>query len=261
MSESAPDIVRPSRTATWRVLRGEQTSGSAHGLCRPDRRWFVSVDTWDDDEFEPLVEAMSEDLRHDLYTTLDADDQELQRWLELGFTVHRREILYRMPADPARTGLAGARMDVDVALLAADAVDEDLLRRLDDALRMDVPGAQGWRNEPEEFAQYTFGSKQFDPATYLVAVDDAAAEFAGLVRVWNVPKVPRLGLIGVTRAYRRRGLARVLLGAAFAALHGRGIEFVDAEVDSSNDASIALLSSIGAVQTGVSLELVRRHRL
>jgi ribosomal protein S18 acetylase RimI-like enzyme len=79
--------------------------------------------------------------------------------------------------------------------------------------------------------------------------------------VWNVPKVPRLGLIGVTRAYRRRGLARVLLGAAFAALHGRGIEFVDAEVDSSNDASIALLSSIGAVQTGVSLELVRRHRL
>ncbi|MGH8959934.1 MAG: GNAT family N-acetyltransferase [Jatrophihabitantaceae bacterium] len=254
------DIVHPSRTATWRVLRGDELSGSAHGLCRPDGRWFVSVDTWDDDELQPLVEAMAEDLRHDLYTMLDEDDRELDRWLELGFAVRRREVRYRMPVDPARTGLATAVTDLDVVLLAADVVDEALLRRLDDELRTDVPGAQGWRNDPEEFAQYTFGSRQFDPATYLVAVDDTAAAFAGLVRVWNIPTIPRLGLIGVTRAYRRRGLARVLLGAAFAALHERGVAFVDAEVDGANAASIALLTGIGAVPTGANLELIRPYR-
>lgn len=261
MSELLPDIVRPSRTATWRVLRGDQVSGSAYALCRPDRRWLVSVDTWDEDEFGPLVEAMADDLRRDLYTVVDEDDGEVVRWLALGFAIHRRELRYRMPVDPARTGLDRAHTDLDVALLAADAVDEALLRRLDDALRADVAGAHGWRNEPEEFAQYTFGSKQFDPATYLVAVDDAATAFAGLVRVWNMPKVPRLGLIAVTRAYRRRGLARVLLGAALAALHERGVAYVDAEVDSANAAAIALLTSIGAVQTGTNLELRRPCRL
>lgn len=260
MNESAPDIVRPSRTATWRVLRGDESSGSAYALCRPNRRWFVSVDTWDEDEFEPLVEAMADDLRHDLYTTLEEGDPELRHWLALGFSVHRRELRFRMPVDPRRTGLDTAGTDLTVALLPADAVDVALLRRLDDTLREDVPGAEGWRNDPDEFAQYTFGSKQFDPTTYLVAVDDAAARFAGLVRVWNMPKVPRLGLVGVSRDYRRRGLARVLLAAAYASLHQRGIEYVDAEVDSCNAASLALLTGIGAVETGVSLELVRPAR-
>jgi RimJ/RimL family protein N-acetyltransferase len=258
MNETAPDIVRPSRTATWRVLRGDESSGSAYALCRPNRRWFVSVDTWDEDEFAPLVEAMADDLRNDLYTTLEDGDPELRQWLALGFTIHRRELRFRMPVNPARTGLDTAATELAVALLPADAVDVALLRRLDDTLREDVPGAEGWRNDPEEFAQYTFGTKQFDPTTYLVAVDDAAARFAGLVRVWNMPKVPRLGLIGVTSGYRRHGLARVLLAAAFSSLHQRGIEYVDAEVDSSNPAALALLTGIGAVETGVSLELVRR---
>src|SRR6185437_3747846 len=192
---------------------------------RPNRRWFVSVDARDEDEFAARVEAMADDLRHDLYTTLEEGDHELRQWLALGFSVHRRELRFRMPVDPARTGLDTAGTDLQVALLPADAVDLTLLRRLDDTLREDVPGAEGWRNEPEEFAQYTFGTKQFDPSTYLVAVDDDAARFAGLVRVWNMPKVPRLGLVGVTRGYRRRGLARVLLAAAYSSLHRRGVEY------------------------------------
>jgi GNAT superfamily N-acetyltransferase len=102
-------------------------------------------------------------------------------------------------------------------------MDEDGLRAFDDALRQDVPGADGWVNDPHEFREYTFDDRHFDPATYLVAVDDVNQAYAGLARVWNNPGRPHLGLIGVMPGYRRRGLAKVLLAAVLAPLRGHGI--------------------------------------
>jgi len=117
--------------------------------------------------------------------------------------------------------------------------------------------ASDWINDPQEFHDYTFAERLFDPATYLVAVDDAREAFAGLVRV-VVPGRPRLGLIAVTSAYRRRGLARGLLAAAFAPLHERGIAHVAAEADANNTAAIELLEQIGSQRTGASIELIHR---
>jgi hypothetical protein len=51
-------------------------------------------------------------------------------------------------------------------------------------LRADLPGSDGWINDPQEFGEYTLDERQFDPATHLAAVDDAGQAFAGLVRVW-----------------------------------------------------------------------------
>jgi ribosomal protein S18 acetylase RimI-like enzyme len=123
-----------------------------------------------------------------------------------------------------------------------------------------VPGAEGWVNDPQEFREYTFDDRHFDPATYLVAIDDINQAYAGLARVWHDPGRPRLGLIGVTAAYRRRGLPKVLLAAVFAPLRDRGISEVAAEVDATNTTSNALLRGIGARRTGGSIELVRRMR-
>lgn len=261
MTEDAVgQVVRLTRTADWNLIRGGEPTASAHAVCRPDRRWFVSIDTWDEAAYAPLLHAVSDDLRRDLYTNLSGDDGPgLDRWRRLGFEVVRREILFLVPVDPALTGLGDARPPAGIVLLAADAVDEDRLRALDDALRTDVPGTSGWVNDPGEFRQYTFDQPHFDPATYLVAVDDARKQFAGLVRVWNHPVHARLGLIGVTRAYRRRGLARGLLAAAFAPLHERGVSSVAAEADDANVASAALLRAIGARPTGETLELLRRY--
>jgi putative transposase len=69
---------------------------------------------------------------------------------------------------------------------------------------------------------------------------------------------PRLGLIGVTPCYRRRGLPKVLLAAVFALLRDRGISEVAAEVDAANTASNALLRKVCARRIGGSIELVRR---
>lgn len=253
-------LVRPSRSATWRVVYGSRVEATAEAMLRPDRRWFVSVDTWDEHYVDELVDAMVDDLRQDLHTMVEESDTALaRRWLSHGFTVERREHEVLIPTDPAVTGLPEGTVPPGIALIPADAVDEDRLRMLDEELREDVPGSDGWVNDPQEFRDYTFAERSYDPATYLVAVDDANEAFAGLVRIWNHPgRRPRLGLIAVTRPYRRQGLARTLLGAAFAALHEQQVAEVSAEVDATNDASEKLLATAGAYRIGTSVQLVRR---
>jgi ribosomal protein S18 acetylase RimI-like enzyme len=141
-----------------------------------------------------------------------------------------------------------------VTIVPADEKESDRLARLDERLRQDVPGSDGWVNDPEEFREYTF-DEHFDPRLHLVA--GVGGEYAGLVRVWRGNRVPRLGLIAVLRWHRRRGLARALLHAAFTPLAERGIELVSAEADVTNTPSQALLASLGARRTGGSVELRR----
>jgi ribosomal protein S18 acetylase RimI-like enzyme len=206
-----------------------------------------------------LISAVAGDLRQDLYTMVDEDDEEgLRDWEAAGFTIVRREHNYLVPTVADRAMLAAAALPAGMSLVAADAVDEDGLRLLDEELRQDVPGADGWINDPQEFREYTFDERHFDPATYLVAVDDVGQAYAGLARVWNNLGRPRLGLIGVTPRYRRRGLAKVLLAAVFAPLRERGVSEVAAEVDVANVASNALLAKFGARRVGGRIELVRR---
>jgi ribosomal protein S18 acetylase RimI-like enzyme len=259
MASSNVRVARLTRMATWRALGGTKVIGEANAILRPDRRWFISVDTWIEDSFLPLVSAAADDLRQDLYTTVDEDDEaELRNWLAAGFTVLRRKHHYLVPTGPDQTRLAAGALPAGMSLISADAVDEDGLRLLDEALRQDVPGSDGWVNDPQEFREYTFSEWRFDPATYLVAVDDASQAFAGLAPVWNHPRHPRLDLVGVASRYRRQGLAKILLAAVFAPLSARRVSEVAAEADAANAVSNALLSRIGARRVGGSIELVRR---
>jgi ribosomal protein S18 acetylase RimI-like enzyme len=110
---------------------------------------------------------------------------------------------------------------------------------------------------PAGVPQETYDAPDFDPATYLVAIERASGRYAGLVRVWNRPGGPRLGLIGVGRLYRRRGLARSLLAQAFGVLHDCGKAEVVAEVDVTNTGSNRLLSGLGAWRIGGFIEMIR----
>ncbi len=246
-------VVRASPGLVWRAVAGDQPVGAVRAFLRPDNRWFVAFEDGRADSEEPLLAAVAGNTGADLYAVADERDQEnLDRLARLGFTVNRRESNYVIPTGgPAASEPAGM-----VVISAADA-DEDELRLLDEALRQDVPGTAGWRWDPADFREETFDSGDFDPATYLIAVDTDSARYAGLVRVWNTPGRPRLGLIGVTRPYRRRGLATALLARAFSVLHQRGQAEVTAEVDDTNTASRALLLGLGARRAGGSAELVR----
>jgi ribosomal protein S18 acetylase RimI-like enzyme len=250
-------VVRASPGLVWRAFGPDQVLGSVTAFLRPDDRWFVAFEDCRADCYSPLLAAVAENTGSDLHVTVDErDDQALERLAGLGFTIARRETDYVIPTDPAVTGLrTTAEPDGVVVISAADAY-EDQLRLLDDALRQDVPGTAGWTWDPGDFRDETFGPG-FDPATYLVAVDIASGGYIGLVRVWNGPGRPRLGLVAVTRDRRRGGLARMLLGRAFRVLHDRGKTHVTAEVDETNTASRSLLRQIGAVRTAGSIELVK----
>ncbi len=244
---------------TWRALDGDVVAGEVSARIRPDNRCFLYFDTWRADAYPPLADAVARDLSRDLYvTTEDAEYDTLDACAAAGFTVHRRESYYRIPADPAVTGLAGAVLPAGLDVLSAASADITRLRLLDDALRQDVPGCAGWRWEAEDFRAETFGPF-FDPATYLVAVDRASGEYAGLVRIWRNRAGPRLGLIAVLARYRRRGVARALLGQGFAVLAARGDTSAVCEVDDTNVASLSLLTGLGARRYGGNVELIRRQ--
>lgn len=260
MSLGTPVVERVSRTAEWRALENGEIVGTARAQCRPDRRWVVAIDAWRAQVFPVLMQAVVKDLQENLFTTVDeADLAQLERWSENGFVVHRRENEYLIPTDPESTGLQGATLPTGFNAVSAAVADEGSLRALDELLREDVPGSDGWVNDPQQFREYTFDPRHFDPATYLVAVHEPTGNLAGLARVWTGPDRPRLGLIGVVAGYRRRGLARALLAAAFRPLHERGVSEVAAEADATNAASTSLLTSLGAWRTGGTVELLRRH--
>ena len=212
-------------------------------FVRPDGRCFVR---------EPDPAALA-GIEGEVYATVRDDDEGRRRAFErLGFAVHRRELEYVVPTDAAAAALPrGFRLQ------QADEVDEHRLRLLDDALRQDVPGSSGWRWSAAGFHAETFAPDAFDPATYLVAVDETSGEYVGLARVWHNRERPRLGMIAVLARYRRRGLARALLAHVFAVLYARGTAEVTTEVDETNVPSRSLLEDLGARRVGGYLELRR----
>jgi RimJ/RimL family protein N-acetyltransferase len=251
-------IARASPGLIWRALDADRVVGAVSAFLRPDDRWVLHFDDCRDDSYEPLLAAVAANTGRDLYATVDdTDEQALQTHDRLGFTVNRRESNLVIPTDPRITGLhVTAEPDGVIVISAVDA-DEDQLRLLDDALRQDVPGSAGWKWDPGDFHEETFDS-QFDPATYLVAVHVASGEYIGLVRVWNSPGRPRLGLIAVRPPFRRRGLARVMLARAFRVVHEGGKAELTAEVDDTNSASRSLLLRLGARRESGVVELVKR---
>jgi ribosomal protein S18 acetylase RimI-like enzyme len=254
-------VVRASPGLVWRALDGNKVVGAVRAFLRPDHRWFVAFDTCREDSYAPLLTCVAEDVRGDLYAIAsDADDQALDRFARLGFTVNRRESHYIIPTGHVAAGLPASAELKNIVIITALNADEDEIRLLDDALRQDVPGTAGWKWDPGDFREETFDSPRFDPATYLIAVDTRSAEYVGLVRVWNTPGRPRLGLIGVLRAYRRRGLATMLLAQVFRTLRQQDKAEVTAEVDDDNIASRSLLLRFGARRKSGFVEVVKSRR-
>jgi GNAT superfamily N-acetyltransferase len=257
MVAAALAVTRVGSAPIWRAADGDLVAGEVSARRRPDDRWFVYFDSWRTDAYSPLADAVARDFGRDLYVTLeDAEYDALDACAEAGFAVHRRDSYYRIPLDRARAGLAGAGLAAGLGVLPAADADVSRLRRLDDALRQDVPGLRGWRWGDDEFRAETFG-RFFDPGTYLVAVDRTSREYGGLVRIWRTRAGPRLGLIGTLAPYRRRGVARALLGQAFGVLAARGETSVIGEVDDTNVAAISWLSGLGARRYGGGVELIR----
>jgi ribosomal protein S18 acetylase RimI-like enzyme len=213
---------------------------------RPDGRCFV---------FGQIDDALP--LGRRLYATAHESDEARIRLLAgLGFTFHRRELVVQIATSDASRRGATVEPPPGVTFVRADAFEERRLRLLDDLLRQDVPGTDGWKWSPDGFHEETYDSPNFDPATYLVAVDKGG-NGVGIVRVWMRPGAPRLGFIGVRGDWRRKGVARALVAEALGAVRRSGASRVTTEVDEENVASKHLLLGFGGQIVASSVELVR----
>jgi ribosomal protein S18 acetylase RimI-like enzyme len=233
----------------WIASRDGEVIGELHPWLAPDRKLRLFFDETDPSAYEALIGKVDGPC---LTTVDEADRAAVETLTALGFIPVRREVQLEIPVTRTTFELpTGYRL-----ISAADTGVRDLMA-LDDALRNDVPGAEGWESNETSFREQTYDSPYFDPATYLVAVGTDNS-YVGLVRIWNGPRpLPRLGLIGVLPDHRRRGLARALISAALNVVAGRGATLVIAEADATNTASLTLLTSFGATQVGVDLELAR----
>jgi RimJ/RimL family protein N-acetyltransferase len=192
-----------------------------------------------------------------VYAEVDeSDEASVEALVRLGFTIERRELVLEVPTDSAAWSVSTTGPPSGIAFVTADRVEEERLRRLDDLLRQDVPGTDGWKWSPDGFREETYESPDFDPATYLVAFDDGN-DGVGIGRVWMRPDRPRLGLIGVRSDWRRRGVACALLAAVLTAVQERDEAEVGTDVAETNVGGRRLLDGFGARQVGAFVELVR----
>ncbi len=180
---------------------------------------------------------------------------ELQILADAGFIAARREVRVDVDVDRALAKIGEARLPPGVVAISAADADVDRLRVLDDALRDDIPGTDGWRSTPAEFADETFRTPAFNPATYLVAVEEDTGEYIGLVRIWMNRSGPRIGMFGVLPAHRRRRIALALLARCLISAREAGHQTATSEYDETNEASARFFERLGAHRTGSILEL------
>jgi ribosomal protein S18 acetylase RimI-like enzyme len=233
----------PDRRLAW---DGDRLVGVMQLWHRPDGRTgaYFGSHRPEPAAFGPSTAAVD----GELWVNVSGVEQPLLE--SAGFAVARRELLYRVPVSRFE-----APMPDGLRTVAASTAAAEPLAHLDAALRRDVPGSEDWQVDIDDFNWQTFGD-QFDPELYRIAMD--GDRMVGLVRIWAGPRpVPRLGLIGVLRDYRRIGLARALVGEAFAVLVERGVPFVTCEADETNVGSRALLEGLGAQTIGVDVEMRR----
>lgn len=223
---------------------------------RPDGRVVVfPTAPWTSDQARWAVEfARSKGVPVIAHIGTDRAD-ELRTLAEAGFTIARREAHVEADLDEALANIGDVRLPRGVAAISAGDADVHRLRRLDDALRDDIPGTGGWRNTPEDFADETFDAPAFNPRTYLVAVEESTGEYIGLVRVWMNRSAPRIGMFGVLPGHRRRGITLALLARCLSAVRDIGHRTATSEYDETNVASRAIFERLGARQTGSTMEL------
>ena len=207
--------------------------------------------SWAIDRGEAVIAKCPPDARVSLwsgaYQGYRADESALQ---EAGFSPERvwHEMRIDMTERPAAVALPNGfaarpyRHEEDLPILV------DLVR---DSFS-DHYGhiEQSFENDLELFRHWLGGSPNFDPDRVLLAMDEATGIVAGsvvpLTEYQRRPGAGYIDMVGVRRAYRRRGLASALLIRSFVDYWDRGIKEVYLEVDGDSlTNALALYERVG----------------
>lgn len=241
----------------WLAVQGAQVVAAVSTWSRPDLRTFLNF-AGHRAAYPRLTEAVVEELRKPVHTSAAADDAELARLLRsAGLDIELVEERFRIRFDEALARLRRAWAPPGLSIHPADSVDEEKLFNLDNRLRQDTPGTDGWRGNREWFHAELSESPPFDPSAYLVALDERDGGYVGLVRLWRNPTGPRLGLIGVVPEYRHTTIAAALLERVLRRASQWGHNTFTVDTSPSNRVIYKRMGLLGAKSLGQSYQLVR----
>jgi mycothiol synthase len=201
------------------IVRGviawaEQRALQSLARCEPGERFGPHVGY---DASRPEILALVESLGY----------QPIRYHYRMGITMHEPPVI-----EPLPDGFTLKTFDYPSELEAVIAAKEEMWR--DHYGYVELPlseRVEGWRATIENDAK-------FDATLWYIATDDTTGEIAGLVlgRPEDFTKADQgyILVVGVRKAYRRRGLAQAMMTHAFAEYWRRGQKMVALSVDASN---------------------------
>ena len=242
----------------WLAMRDGEAVGAVRPWKRADDRLFLHFACHEMSAYPPLLEMIDREFGRPVFTHVDAGDRDLvDLFTEADFRTEMTSERFRVRFDRALALVKRGQVSPGFSIRPANGVDEDRLFALDNLLRRDMQGTEGWRGDRRMFREEIVESPPFDPASYLVGIDERSGDYAGLVRIWRNPDGPRFGLVGVLPRYRRTPLAAALLNQALSAAARWGYETFLGETSLDNEVTHPRLKRLGAESLGQFLQLVR----
>lgn len=224
----------------WVAVDGDTLVAGATAVRRPDDRTALAVHG-DASATAALVRAAVEELPDaTLMLQLPEDDHRIDGLRALGFEEEMVLEHVEVDLDAALAALAERQLPDDVTTIAARDADVERLVALDDAIRQDVPGSDGWRGDVERIRD-----ELDDPGAYRIAVETGSEDYVGLARVWRNATGPRVGLVGVVRPRRGQGIGWALLREALTEAATWGHATLATETSVANEIVHPRLLTIG----------------
>lgn len=241
----------------WIARDGTAVIAAVSALLRPDDRLFLRF-VGTADAVGDLTAAVIDELDRPVYAIAQQADVTLFAALRsAGFESEMTAERFSVRFTTALAGLRRAWVPTGYTVISAGDADRNALFELDNLIRRDTPGTDGWVGDPAWFAGELAESPPFDPLAYLVGVDRHGA-YAGLVRIWRNPSGPRFGLIGVAPPHRKTSLAAALMRQALQAAHAWGFEHFVTETSLGNRVMHPRLARLADERLGVFHQMVRR---
>jgi hypothetical protein len=251
----ARDLRHGGSLQRWYATDGREAVAAVDARLRPDDRVFLRF-AGDWASYGILSEAARTELARPLYATVDGMDATTLRALEAaGFQHGHTTEIFRIRFDDALRSLRRSWLPTWARIVSAGDAERDRLLELDNDVRCDVPGTDGWQGNRAWFDDELAESPPFDPKGYLVAEDLRNGHYAGLFRIWRNESGPRLGLVGTRRPYRPTTIAGALLRAALVAASTWGSDVFETEASVSNPVTYQRAAALATERFG------RRHQM
>ncbi len=242
----------------WVALDGDRVLGAATGWIRPDNKLFLNFGCPDEAAYAPLSKRIAEEMVRDLYVSLSGGDtKKHQNLTEARFHMDLVSEVFEVPFVSVMERLPRPFDVSEFRIVSADEIDPEFLLDIDNRLRNQVPGTDGWVGSLQWIVEELAESPPFDARTYLVGLTDRG-DPAGLIRIWRNPDGPRFGMVATLPEFRRSLLGPELIRRALVAASSWGFATFRTETSINNRHIHQRLLSVGARSLGFVYQMVFR---